>query len=321
MTRSLTKKLFTPYEEPKRVLHSTRKLFKTTSLDYSSSPEFDLFSNLEDQCEEEVAEAMGEPTMEEYMTKTRKEPTMMKRLGKYYPPSGTARKIEANGANTKDEWDPANIEIETDIFHFETPLCKAFKEFNYLYQIDVDVLTKDIPGFKTYEEYKDAWSHYSPIDEWKDYEHTTYIETNISSNQNTYNNVCQIIMDHNAGKAKQERFDEHELMGDDDDDIVIIEQRVKVNKKARILELKRRNHEKHCSDNLYAVSLKEDTPYPCPKLQSASTKRRSIRRIQMKPYAVFKYKSWNILEYNNRGAHAKKPQYVVLKVLTKFQTL
>ncbi|GKB72952.1 putative reverse transcriptase domain-containing protein, partial [Tanacetum coccineum] len=31
----------------------------------------------------------------------------------------------------------------------------------------------------------------------------------------------------------------------------IIEQRVKVNQKARILELKRRNHEEHCSDILY----------------------------------------------------------------------
>ncbi|GJT13695.1 hypothetical protein Tco_0860737 [Tanacetum coccineum] len=47
--------------------------------------------------------------------------------------------------------------IEINIFHFETPLCKAFKEFNYLRKIDVDVLTKDIPGFKTYEEYKDEW--------------------------------------------------------------------------------------------------------------------------------------------------------------------
>ncbi|GJZ29674.1 putative reverse transcriptase domain-containing protein [Tanacetum coccineum] len=72
MTRSSIKELFTPYEEPERVLHSTRKLFKTTSLDYSSSPEFDLFSDLEDQCEEEVVETMGEP-MEEYMTKTRED--------------------------------------------------------------------------------------------------------------------------------------------------------------------------------------------------------------------------------------------------------
>nr|GEU31774.1 hypothetical protein [Tanacetum cinerariifolium] len=47
------------------------KLFKTLSLDYLSLPKFDLFSDHEDQSEEEVAEAIGEPTMEEYMTKTR----------------------------------------------------------------------------------------------------------------------------------------------------------------------------------------------------------------------------------------------------------
>ncbi|GKD21982.1 hypothetical protein Tco_1223685 [Tanacetum coccineum] len=49
------------------------------------------------------------------------------------------------------------LRIETDIFDFETSLCKSFKEFNYLLKIDVDVLTKYIPIFKTYEEYKDEW--------------------------------------------------------------------------------------------------------------------------------------------------------------------
>ncbi|GJZ19137.1 hypothetical protein Tco_0555727 [Tanacetum coccineum] len=47
--------------------------------------------------------------------------------------------------------------IDTDIFHFETPLCKAFKEFDYLLKIGVDVLTDNIPGFKTYDKYKDTW--------------------------------------------------------------------------------------------------------------------------------------------------------------------
>ncbi|GKB49701.1 hypothetical protein Tco_0900454 [Tanacetum coccineum] len=61
-----------------------------------------------------------------------------------------------------------------------------------------------------------VWSHYSSIDEWKDYEHTTYIETDVSSNQNTYNDVFQIIMDHDADQAKQGWFDNHELMEDDD---------------------------------------------------------------------------------------------------------
>ncbi|GKA02414.1 hypothetical protein Tco_0675079 [Tanacetum coccineum] len=36
-------------------------------------------------------------------------------------------------------------------------MCKTFKEFNYLLQIDPNLLTKDIEGFKTYDEYKDVW--------------------------------------------------------------------------------------------------------------------------------------------------------------------
>ncbi|GJV25181.1 hypothetical protein Tco_1377876 [Tanacetum coccineum] len=56
-----------------RVFHSTRRLFKTSSLDYSSSSEFDLFSDLENQSEKEVTKAMAEPTMEEYMMNTRED--------------------------------------------------------------------------------------------------------------------------------------------------------------------------------------------------------------------------------------------------------
>ncbi|GJY93319.1 hypothetical protein Tco_0509101 [Tanacetum coccineum] len=47
--------------------------------------------------------------------------------------------------------------IDTNIFDFKTPMCKTFKEFNYLLQINLDLLTKDIEGFKTYDEYKDDW--------------------------------------------------------------------------------------------------------------------------------------------------------------------
>ncbi|GKD21796.1 hypothetical protein Tco_1223499 [Tanacetum coccineum] len=70
MTRSLTKELFTPFENLKREFHSSRKLSKTRSLDYLNSSEFNLISDLEDQFEEEETEAMAE-TMEEYMFKTR----------------------------------------------------------------------------------------------------------------------------------------------------------------------------------------------------------------------------------------------------------
>ncbi|GJZ74769.1 hypothetical protein Tco_0639234 [Tanacetum coccineum] len=48
---------------------SSRKLFKTPGLDESSSPEFDQFSNLEENSEEEVVETMAK-TMEQYMSKT-----------------------------------------------------------------------------------------------------------------------------------------------------------------------------------------------------------------------------------------------------------
>ncbi|GJU05136.1 hypothetical protein Tco_1121566 [Tanacetum coccineum] len=88
---------------------------------------------------------------------------------KYYLPSRTGRKKEVNEIDTDVECDPTNIKfaiwmaskfsnhlsdlegknvdkeneiaelfrIEAGIFHFETPLCKAFKDFNYLILIDM----------------------------------------------------------------------------------------------------------------------------------------------------------------------------------------
>ncbi|GKB65457.1 hypothetical protein Tco_0921643 [Tanacetum coccineum] len=47
--------------------------------------------------------------------------------------------------------------FHTNIFHYETPLCSAFNEFNYLLKVDPNLLTKDIMGFKTYKDYKDDW--------------------------------------------------------------------------------------------------------------------------------------------------------------------
>ncbi|GJX22604.1 hypothetical protein Tco_0227049 [Tanacetum coccineum] len=92
-----------------------------------------------------------------------------------------SKKIEDNGDNSKVKWDPNNIEFENwlaskfrnhktmdgytknDLWDYsrngndEEVISDTFKEFNYLSQIDVDVLTNDIPGFKTYKEYKDDW--------------------------------------------------------------------------------------------------------------------------------------------------------------------
>ncbi|GKB90038.1 hypothetical protein Tco_0962310 [Tanacetum coccineum] len=70
MTRLKLNETFTPFEEPEQEFRSSRKLFKTLSLDESSTSEVDLFFNLEEHSEGEIAESMME-TIEEYMCKTR----------------------------------------------------------------------------------------------------------------------------------------------------------------------------------------------------------------------------------------------------------
>ncbi|GJX63411.1 VIER F-box protein 2 [Tanacetum coccineum] len=60
--------------------------------------------------------------------------------------------------------------IDTIIFNYETPLCSAFNEFNYLLKVDLDLLTKDIMGFKTYEDYKDDWIYEWNKDDYEWYE-------------------------------------------------------------------------------------------------------------------------------------------------------
>ncbi|GKA09975.1 hypothetical protein Tco_0689408 [Tanacetum coccineum] len=46
------------------------------------------------------------------------------------------------------------FKIEDKLFDYETPLCKAFNNFNYLLKIDTDLFTFDIQGTKTYMEYE-----------------------------------------------------------------------------------------------------------------------------------------------------------------------
>ncbi|GKA69017.1 hypothetical protein Tco_0775081 [Tanacetum coccineum] len=66
--------------------------------------------------------------------------------------------------NHDDEQEFSEIfRIETNLFNYETPLCEKFKEFNYILKIDPDLLTKDIEGFKAYDEYNDDW-----IYEWNE---------------------------------------------------------------------------------------------------------------------------------------------------------
>ncbi|GJR71373.1 hypothetical protein Tco_0083738 [Tanacetum coccineum] len=46
------------------------------------------------------------------------------------------------------------FKIEDDLFNFDTPLCIAFEEFNYLLKINPDLFTYDVQEFKTYDEYE-----------------------------------------------------------------------------------------------------------------------------------------------------------------------
>nr|GEU61623.1 ribosomal protein L7Ae/L30e/S12e/Gadd45 [Tanacetum cinerariifolium] len=64
-----------------------------------------------------------------------------------------AAKMEADEDDDPD--DIAEIfMIEGNLFDYETPLCKAFNDFNYLLEIDTGLFTFDIQGIKTYEEYE-----------------------------------------------------------------------------------------------------------------------------------------------------------------------
>ncbi|GJW08101.1 hypothetical protein Tco_1570524 [Tanacetum coccineum] len=70
MTRSSTKELLSPFENPEQKFCSRKRLFDTPSLVESNSPKFDHNFDIKKQSEEEVRETMME-TMEQYMSKTR----------------------------------------------------------------------------------------------------------------------------------------------------------------------------------------------------------------------------------------------------------
>ncbi|GJR14704.1 hypothetical protein Tco_0797356 [Tanacetum coccineum] len=66
--------------------------------------------------------------------------------------------VELTDEESNDEDEIAEVfRINTNIFDYETPLCSVFNEFNYLLKVDLDLLTKDIMGFKTYDDYKNDW--------------------------------------------------------------------------------------------------------------------------------------------------------------------
>ncbi|GKF04122.1 retrovirus-related pol polyprotein from transposon TNT 1-94 [Tanacetum coccineum] len=69
MTRSSTKELLSPFENPEQKFRSKRRLFDTPSLIESNSPKLDHIFDIKKQSEEGERETMTE-TMEQYMSKT-----------------------------------------------------------------------------------------------------------------------------------------------------------------------------------------------------------------------------------------------------------
>nr|GEU92379.1 hypothetical protein [Tanacetum cinerariifolium] len=72
---------------------------------------------------------------------------------KFYQLSYDNEEIES--AKDDDPYDIADFfKIKGNLFDYDTPLCKAFNDFNYLFKIHRDVFTFDIQGIRTYQKYE-----------------------------------------------------------------------------------------------------------------------------------------------------------------------
>ncbi|GKA90003.1 hypothetical protein Tco_0811815 [Tanacetum coccineum] len=78
---------------------------------------------------------------------------------------------------------------------------------------------------KEEESTDDAWSYYSLIIDFENYEHTCQLEADVNSNYNPYLDVCQIFktragtINDDTIQTNHRCFDEQEPMEDNDDDI------------------------------------------------------------------------------------------------------
>ncbi|GKC75027.1 hypothetical protein Tco_1125801 [Tanacetum coccineum] len=114
-----------------------------------------------------------------------------------------------------------NFKVETNLFGYKTSLCEKFKEFYYLLKIDPDVLTKDIEGFKTYDEYKDywiyewnkivpwtdtrIWTEPAPVDSYLISDHDQ--EEREYENEHEYEERCELFDDHELPVCTIRRFE------------------------------------------------------------------------------------------------------------------
>ncbi|GJY82117.1 hypothetical protein Tco_0494868 [Tanacetum coccineum] len=101
--------------------------------------------------------------------------------------------------------------IETNIFHFETPLCKAFKEFNYLLQIDNGKWVDMLNGLLVTREKRDIVME-------EIYRKNIGGERKKKKNQvKMLRAIIYLMM--SGSRTNEERVDEREPKGDNDDDI------------------------------------------------------------------------------------------------------
>ncbi|GJV68131.1 hypothetical protein Tco_1483640 [Tanacetum coccineum] len=163
----MTKVIKGEFEKLESVMINDVSLTCNTSLEIFNE-EFNRMSKMEDDLftyEVEIDEVTNIPCdlkkeddSEQQIYKTMDHYTM-KALWIYWARGDDEVELTDEESSDSDNEDKVAkiFRIETNVFDFETPLCRAFKEFNYLLQIDLDVLTKDIDVFKTYKDYQDDW--------------------------------------------------------------------------------------------------------------------------------------------------------------------
>ncbi|GJZ72523.1 retrovirus-related pol polyprotein from transposon TNT 1-94 [Tanacetum coccineum] len=134
-----------------------QKLTGTRSLDYLSSLGLKICSDSEDQFEEEETEAMGEPTMEEYMTKTREDYRSRPKIDEkaHFKLKGQFLKELHDNTFSRSDNKDANEHIEkvlenVDLFHIPKPklLIKRMEEINNFQQEPDETLYQAWEPFK-----------------------------------------------------------------------------------------------------------------------------------------------------------------------------
>ncbi|GKA37976.1 ribonuclease H-like domain-containing protein, partial [Tanacetum coccineum] len=189
--------------------------------------------------------------------------------------------------------------IDTNLFNFETPIWKDDGYCNGgnlpgIYIIGNQLHYQDYEWYEALEDSElkdealrnkaimegfinegDDESRYEQERRWNIY--TNYDDAyEINHEDNEKEELCEVhelpVCNCNIRRFKMIKYsfeqdeeyvdvkeDEYDDLGRTSDDALIMEYLVKLDKKARILELKQRYFKDYCSDNQYVISIKEDT--------------------------------------------------------------